>query len=73
MKNEFVDRIEETVYKRGGFTRFAHSVGVHPSGVYRWMMGETKPDFESLANIGRLGVDLNWLIFGKQQQSKRKR
>lgn len=48
-------------------TDFANSAGVSLSSQRRYESGERQPDTAYLDAVGRLGVDVSWILFGVRQ------
>lgn len=65
-----MDRMDELVHQEGGFTRFAGRYEVHPTSLFRWVSGETRPGFYTLGRLARSGIDVNWLLGGKSNEDQ---
>jgi DNA-binding phage protein len=66
--NGFKSRLEGLVTKSGGLVEFSKSIGIDSSTVFRWIIGDTRPQFESLRKMADKGINLNWLTTGNGEE-----
>lgn len=71
MANKFGDRIKNLRIKANlTQAELAEKLGYTPQTISYWEAGSREPDLDSLSNLSALfGVSLDYLIFGKQEQT----
>ena len=66
MRKQIVARMKRVVHTHGGPKKLAAKIHRSERCVYWWSQGERLPDAMALAELGLLGVDINYLLLGKK-------
>jgi hypothetical protein len=67
MKEEITHRLRAIIKQNGGPQKLSRRIHRTERCVYFWREGEKLPDALALAELGRLGVDLNYLLLGRRR------
>ena len=66
MREKIATRMRRIVKNHGGPKKLAKRIHRSERCVYWWSQGERLPDAEALAELGLLGIDLNYLLLGRK-------
>ena len=64
-----IERLQRVIRQNGGPKKLSRRINRSEQCVYWWQEGERLPDALALAELGRMGIDLNYLLLGRRRRA----